>query len=374
MSKELDFLREDYTNVKKEVEANNKILEDLLLEPLVRLYRDTYLKTEEKKKELETLGVSLAYQEMTECEHLFVRTEVLTERDYDRVERTPIYHCLKCGLTNEYDAREINPVLLNKLQTNMSYLFKETAKNGIILHEKRTCPLETARKIYEEIENNTKDLNLSKEEIKMCFLVLLSKSDPTYYQDLTYVIKRLAGLQINEDSKISQRIELRQGDIPVVENGITCYELSDFTKDLFKFVRTIKKITGEELTSLEDISKYPELVNEELEKLSIQEKSARLDNMAIPNPRAFVVAHDKVQDFKNTKSNPEIVKRNEEIAQKFKINNKIFIGQETCFNGYSKITMSELQKASQKRQKLVQEGTHLYKKEPSRKIKINRMP
>ena len=115
-------------------------------------------------------------------------------------------------------------------------------------------------------------------------------------------------------------------------------------------------------------------MNKELEKSNKTEKDVRFDNMAIPNPRAFVVAHEKVQDFKNTKSNPEIVKRNEEITQKFKINNKIFIGQETCFNGYSKITMSELQKASQKRQKLVQEGTHLYKKEPSRKIKIKRMP
>lgn len=56
------------------------------------------------------------------------------------------------------------------------------------------------------------------------------------------------------------------------------------------------------------------------------------------------------------------------------MNNKIYIGQETCFNGYSKVTIRELQKKSEERQKLAQEGLTLYKKEPSRKIKIKRIP
>jgi len=319
MSKELEYLREDYKQTKSNIEANNRILEQLLKEPLVRIYRDTYIENEKKKKELSTLEVSLAYQEMMECEHNFVRTEIIQERDYDRIIREPIYHCLKCGLTNEYIIKEVNPILLSKSENNMSYIFKKTSKNGIILHERSACPLEVAKEIYEEITKNNKDMD--NEELKTYFLVALSKNDPTYYQDLTYEIKRLARLIIDEEPKTLQRIELRQRDIPVIDSGITCYELSEFNKDLFEFVRIIKKRAGVDFTSLEDLSKYPKIVIEEIENLNEKEKNSSFAVMAMPNPKAYVVAPDKARDFKNAKPNPEFIKRNEELAQKFRINN-----------------------------------------------------
>lgn len=321
MSKELEFLKDDYQKVKNEVDANNKILEELLQNPLVQMYRDTYIANEQKKKELETLGISLAYKEMVECEHAFVRTEIQKERDYDRILRQPIYCCLKCGLTNGYAVKEVNPVLLNQTEKDMSYIFDKTAKNGIILHERRTLPLEVAKEIYIEIQKRTKNLTISKEQLKMYFTIALSKNDPTYYQDLIYYIKKLAGFEIKNDSKIEQRIELRLRDIEEIENGITCYKISDFSKDLFEFVRTIQKIAGVEFTSLEDISKYPKIVNEELEKLIEKEKNVNFDVMAVPNPKAYVIARDKWQEFVNTKPNPEIRKRNEEISNKFRVNN-----------------------------------------------------
>ena len=321
MSKELEFLKDDYQKAKNEVDANNKILEELLQNPLVQMYRDTYIANEQKKKDLETLGVSLAYKEKIECEHIFVRTEIVQERDYDRIVREPIYHCLKCGLTNGYVVKDINPLLLSKIENDMAYIFQKTAKNGILLHERRTCPLDVAKAIYEEIQKRTKNLNISKEQLQMYFIVALSKGDPTYYQDLTYQIRKLAGFDIKDDVRIIQRIELRLRDIPTLENGITCYEVSDFSKDLFKSIMTIEKRAGVEFTSLEDISKYPELVSEELEKLSEKEKEARFDVMAVPNPRAYVIASDKWQEFVNTKPNPEIRKRNEEISNKFRVNN-----------------------------------------------------
>lgn len=61
-------------------------------------------------------------------------------------------------------------------------------------------------------------------------------------------------------------------------------------------------------------------MNKELEKLNDKEQ-ARFHVMAMPNSRAFIVTPDKAQDFKNTKSNPEVVKRNEELVQKLRINN-----------------------------------------------------
>lgn len=310
MSKELEYLREDYQNAKNIVEANNKILEGLLQEPLVRLYRETYIQNEEEKTKLETLGTSLAIQEMMECEHIFVRTEKTSES---------IYHCLKCGLTNEYEVKRVNPITLSTTEHNMSYIFYKTRKNGIVLNERCIYPLEFAKEIYEQIQNNIK--TLSNEELKMYFLVVLSKNNPTYYNDLTYEIKRLAGLDINDEPNTMQRIELRLLDIPVIEEGITCYALSDFSKDLFEFVRTIKKRARVEFVSIDEISKYPEIVSEELEKLSDKTNQTKFDVTAIPNPRAYVISPDKLKEFQNFKPNPKVIKRNEELSKKFKINN-----------------------------------------------------
>lgn len=53
---------------------------------------------------------------------------------------------------------------------------------------------------------------------------------------------------------------------------------------------------------------------------------------------------------------------------------KIFKGRETCFNGYSKITMSELQKMSEERQQTIQKKKILQKKETPGKIKMRLMP
>ena len=55
-------------------------------------------------------------------------------------------------------------------------------------------------------------------------------------------------------------------------------------------------------------------------KLKEQVGNAGFDVMALPDPRAFVVVRDKTQDFKNTKSNPDIVKRNHETTQRLRIN------------------------------------------------------
>ena len=137
-----------------------------------------------------------------------------------------------------------------------------------------------------------------------------------YYEDLIYQIKLLSGLEVKEDKDILERIELRSKGIPVVDNGITCYELSDFTKDLFEFVRTIKQRAGADFTSLEDISKYSELVIEELDKLKTKEKKARFVVMAVPNTSGFRISAEKCTEFKNQTNSRE---DNEEVLQMAKI-------------------------------------------------------
>lgn len=56
------------------------------------------------------------------------------------------------------------------------------------------------------------------------------------------------------------------------------------------------------------------------------------------------------------------------------MNNKIFKGMETCFNGYSKVTISELQQMSKERQQPIQKKKILQKTETPRKIKMRLMP
>lgn len=45
--------------------------------------------------------------------------------------------------------------------------------------------------------------------------------------------------------------------------------------------------------------------------------------LAVPCSRAFVVAPEKVQEFKNHKPNPDVIKKNQEMAKKFKVNNLV---------------------------------------------------
>lgn len=42
---------------------------------------------------------------------------------------------------------------------------------------------------------------------------------------------------------------------------------------------------------------------------------------AVPYRKPFVVAKDKVEDFKSQKPNPEITRQIQEMAEKFRINN-----------------------------------------------------
>lgn len=47
----------------------------------------------------------------------------------------------------------------------------------------------------------------------------------------------------------------------------------------------------------------------------------KFDVLAVSCDRAFVVDPEKVEDFKNSKPNPEVRQQIEEMAGKFKVNN-----------------------------------------------------
>ena len=98
----------------------------------------------------------------------------------------------------------------------------------------------------------------------------LENKDALYYSDLMYVVKSLAGFKQLEDKETEERIAKRQEDIVVErENGMFRYlnELSVFQQELFGIVGGISKKAGVAFRGLEEVSKYPELVNEVLTDL-----------------------------------------------------------------------------------------------------------
>lgn len=62
-------------------------------------------------------------------------------------------------------------------------------------------------------------------------------------------------------------------------------------------------------------------MSKELDKLSKIEKESSFRGLAVPNPRAFAVSTEKTAEFLNVRPNPNIKRKNEELAEKIRINN-----------------------------------------------------
>lgn len=78
-------------------------------------------------------------EEMTKCNHIFVKTKENSD--------TSIYHCLKCGLTNNYELKNTS---LDELQKSMKEIYEKTFLNGTIIYDEE-CNLHTAKKLYDMI-------------------------------------------------------------------------------------------------------------------------------------------------------------------------------------------------------------------------------
>ena len=119
--------------------------------------------------------------------------------------------------------------------------------------------------VKEELGNFWTGENLT--EVEMVSLKLKIEADVhLFYSDLIYKIRRLAGLVEKTDKVIEERIKIRYQMLPKMENGIICYRLSPFEKEMFEFAIEISKKVGVAFTSLQELSKYPELVKDTLKQ------------------------------------------------------------------------------------------------------------
>lgn len=133
------------------INDNNAKIQELLKDENVRKFINLL---DENKR------LSLAIREgMEECSHVFVMTDVCEEGNV-------VYHCLKCGLTNEYDLKKHGKIL-TEYEMQVSNIFKRTFVKGIILGD-GVCKLNIAREVYDFIKRE--NLSISHADLEKAFL------------------------------------------------------------------------------------------------------------------------------------------------------------------------------------------------------------
>lgn len=164
---ELKEIKEKKETLEKQIKDNDAVIQELLENEKVKKYISISEDNEKLKDSLKKLLLELACREIMECNHIFVKTEVVSDRsDRDRVTRTNVYHCLKCGLTNEYQVKEVPISKLDDLQKEMFELYYGNACNGIFIRDE-IYSLDKASAIYDLIMRINPSISL--DEFKNAF-------------------------------------------------------------------------------------------------------------------------------------------------------------------------------------------------------------
>ena len=152
MDETIKSYRDECIRLRKQTEENDKRIRELLTNPVVKEFFELYSNNTKLKEKLSEKEQRLAHLEMSECQHAFVITGKEIDRENGRVIRTPIYHCVKCGLTNYYDVTNTND-LVDGIKSQMRFIFGDTFKNGILLSNEIISLVE-AINVYKAINKN----------------------------------------------------------------------------------------------------------------------------------------------------------------------------------------------------------------------------
>ena len=132
------------------INDNNEKIQELLKDENVRKY--IYLVDENRR-------LSLAVKdEMESCSHVFAKTDIVEDG-------VPVYHCLKCGLTNEY-AVKMPKKVLTEFENQITDIFKRTFGHGMIISDE-ICKLNIAREVYNFIKRE--NLSISHADLEKAF-------------------------------------------------------------------------------------------------------------------------------------------------------------------------------------------------------------
>lgn len=171
MDETIKGYKDECSNLRIKTEENDKRIRELLTNPIVSEFFKLYSENIKLKEKLSAKEQRLALLEMSECQHAFVITG--TEKDWEngRTIKTPIYHCVKCGLTNYYDVTDIND-LVDGIKSQMGFIFADTFRNGILLSN-QIISLEDAKDVYNTIINNSP--NTTNAELQKIFPIVLMR-------------------------------------------------------------------------------------------------------------------------------------------------------------------------------------------------------
>lgn len=121
--------------------------------------------------------------------------------------------------------------------------------------------------------------------------------DDTYYDDLIYEVKRLAGFDVPVNHDILESIARRKKDVIVndIINGepFTTYCISPFQEDLFYIRRNISQKVNARYISDEDLKKYPILVKFELADL----EKRKIENELLKHLCSMIEEMELTQEF-----------------------------------------------------------------------------
>lgn len=184
MQEKLTRLRERVNVLKQQKEQNESRMNELLENPLVKEFKEIFIANDEIEEKLSTAEGRLAICEMKECEHAFIITDIYTDRECDRIVRNPVYHCVRCGLTNQYDLLDMNDVV-SYVDGQMAEIFRDTSMNGTLL-SKEVISVDNIVKINEIISIIP---NITNEELKEIVGKLLTTMPSKEDNNSNYVKK-----------------------------------------------------------------------------------------------------------------------------------------------------------------------------------------
>ena len=164
---ELKEIKEKCSELETQIKNNDAAIQELLEDEKVKSYISASEDNKKLKDLLKKLLLELACNEIIECKHIFVKTEVVYDTsDRDGVKGINVYHCLKCGLTNEYKVKEVPISKLDDLQKEMFELYYGNACNGIFIRDE-IYSLDKASVVYDLIMRINP--NISLDEFKNVF-------------------------------------------------------------------------------------------------------------------------------------------------------------------------------------------------------------
>lgn len=137
---------------------NHKLqLEKLLQEELVKSYIANVDSASELTNKISKLNLEIKTEEMSECNHIWITSEISRFYDGHRTDTDEYFGCVKCGLDTHAQERAYSFGTATDLDYVMAKVLGHNSRKGI--STKIICSLTLARAVYKSLLLNHPDLS-----------------------------------------------------------------------------------------------------------------------------------------------------------------------------------------------------------------------